>query len=125
MPFPSLIMGLITKTKLQIFEWPHCGSEGLSHWCTHSHQEHSPHQRFQDNVHTIPQDRITDEGEDTKEEIDRFTSTTEPLAQPSSSAPAQGPDRLNRLLDRVEQMYTMLDSVLALWPFRLKRGRKF
>ena len=76
-------------------------------------------------MHTIPQDHVTDEGEDTKEEIDRFTSTTEPLAQPSSSAPAQGPDRLDRLLDRVEQMYTMLDSVLALWPFRLKRGRKF
>ena len=61
-------------------------------------------------MHTIPQDRVTDEGEDTKEEIDRFTSATEPLTQPSSSAPAQGPDRLDSLLDRVEQMYTMLDS---------------
>ena len=61
-------------------------------------------------VHRIPQDRVVDEGEDTEEEIDRFTSTTEPSAQPSSSAPAQGPDRLNRLFDRVEQMYTMLDS---------------
>ena len=30
--------------------------------------------------------------------------------QPSSSAPARGLDRLNRLLARVEQMYTMLDS---------------
>ena len=55
-------------------------------------------------------DRVADEGEDTEEEIDRFTSATKPSAQPSSSAPAQGPDRLNRLLDRVEQMYTMLDS---------------
>ena len=58
-------------------------------------------------VHTIPQYRVADEGEDTKEEIDRFTSTIEPSAQPSSSAPAQRPNRLNRLLDRVEQIYTM------------------
>ena len=61
-------------------------------------------------MHTIPQDRVADEGEDTEEEIDRFISATEPSAQPSSSAPTEGPNRLNRLLDRVEQMYTMLDS---------------
>ena len=61
-------------------------------------------------VHTIPQVHVADEGEDTEEEIDRFTSTTEPSAQPSSSAPARGPGRLDCLLDRVEQMYTMLDS---------------
>ena len=61
-------------------------------------------------VHTMPQDRVTDEGEDAKEEIDRYTSATEPSTQPSSSAPARGPDKLDHLLDRVEQMYTMLDS---------------
>ena len=61
-------------------------------------------------MHTIPQDRVADEGEDTEEEIDRFTSGTEPSAQPSSSALARGPNRLDHLLDRVEQMYTMLDS---------------
>ena len=49
-------------------------------------------------------------GGDTEEEIDRFTSTPESSAQPSSSAPARGPYRLDRLLDRVDQMYTMLDS---------------
>ena len=36
-------------------------------------------------VHMIPQDRVADEGEDTEEEIDRFTFATEPSAQPSSS----------------------------------------
>ena len=61
-------------------------------------------------MHTIPQDRVEDEGGDTEEEIKRFTSATKPSAQPSSSAPARGPDRLNRFLNRVEQMYTMLDS---------------
>ena len=48
-------------------------------------------------VHTIPQDRVEDEGGDTKEEIERFTSAIEPSAQPSSSAPARGPNRLDCL----------------------------
>ena len=47
---------------------------------------------------------------DTEEKIDRFTSAPESSAQPSSSTLARGPDRLDRLLDRVDQMYTMLDS---------------
>ena len=34
-------------------------------------------------MHTIPQDRVEDEGGDTEEEIERFTSAIEP----SSSAP--------------------------------------
>ena len=50
------------------------------------------------------------EGGDTEEEIDRFTSAPETLAQPSSSAPARGSDKLDRLLDRVDQMFTMLDT---------------
>ena len=58
----------------------------------------------------IPQDRVEEVGGDTEEEIDRFTSAPETPTQPSSSTLAQGPDRLNHLLARVEQMYTMLDS---------------
>ena len=61
-------------------------------------------------VHTIPQAHVEDEGGDTKEEIDRFTSALETSARPSSSALARGPNRLNRLLARVDQMFTMLDS---------------
>ena len=60
-------------------------------------------------VHTIPRDRVEDEGGDTEEEIDRFTSTLESSAQPSFSTPARGPEKLDRLLHRVDQMYTMLD----------------
>ena len=103
-------MGLIVKTKLKF-------SSGLTvvpkdypigaHTITRS-TAHIKGSKI--GVHTIPQDRVADEGEDTEEEIDRFTSATEPSAQPSSSAPARGPDRLDRLLNRVEQMYTMLDS---------------
>ena len=61
-------------------------------------------------MHTIPQARVEDEGGDTEEEIERFTIAPEPSAQPSSSAPTQGSDRLDRILARVDQLYTMLDS---------------
>ena len=50
----------------------------------------------------IPQDCVEDEGGDTMEEIKRFTSATKLSAQPSSSALARGPDKLDRLLNRVE-----------------------
>ena len=102
MPFPSLIMGLIAKTKLKFpsgltmipREYPivaHTVTRSIAHI-----------KGSKTSVHTIPQDCVADEGEDTEEEIDKFTSTTEPSAQPSSSAPARGPDRLDRLLDKVE-----------------------
>ena len=58
----------------------------------------------------IPQARVEEEGGDTEEEIDRFTSILETSAQPSSLAPTRGPDRLDRLLARVDQLYTLLDS---------------
>ena len=61
-------------------------------------------------VHTIPRDWVEDERGDTEEEIERFTSAPDSSAQPSSYAPVQGPNRLDRLLNRVDQMYTMLDS---------------
>ena len=61
-------------------------------------------------VHTIPQDRVEGEGGDTEEEIDRLTFALETSAQPSSFAPARGPDRLDRLLGRVDQMFTVLTS---------------
>ena len=66
MPFPSLIMGLIAKTRLKLLS----GLKGSK-----------------TGVHMIPQARVEEEGGDTEEEIDRFTSTLETSAQPSSSAP--------------------------------------
>ena len=58
--------------------------------------------------------RVEDEGGDTEEEIERFTTAPKPLdqpsAQPSSFAPVRGSDRLDRILARVDQLYTMLDS---------------
>ena len=61
-------------------------------------------------ISQIPRDNIEEEGGDTKEEIERFTSALEDTAQPSSQARAQAPDRLDHLIARVEQMYGMLES---------------
>ena len=61
-------------------------------------------------ISQIPSDNIEEEVRDTKEEIDRYTSTSEGFTQPSSEAQAQGLDRLDRLIARVEQMYGMLET---------------
>ena len=53
-------------------------------------------------VSQIPRDGTEKEGGDTEEEIDRFTSAPETSTQPSSSARAQGPDRLDYLIDGVD-----------------------
>ena len=110
MPFPSLIMGLIAKTRFKIpnglkvvqRDYPisdHTVNRSITHI-----------KGSKTGVHIIPRDRVEDEGGDTEEEIDRFTFALESSTQPSSSAPARGPDRLDCLLDRMDQMYTMLDS---------------
>ena len=61
-------------------------------------------------MHTITRAHVEEEEGDTEEEIDRFTFAPETSAQPSSSAPTQGPDELDHLLDRMDQLYTLLDS---------------
>ena len=86
MPFPSLIMGLIAKTKLKLpsgltvvpSDYP-IGAHTVTRSTAHIKGSKT-------GVHTIPQVRVADEGEDTKEEIDRFTSAIEPSTQPSSLA---------------------------------------
>ena len=80
MPFPSLIMGLIGKTKLKFLSGltmvPRDYTIG-AHTVTRS-TAHIKGSKI--GVHMIPQDRVADEGEDTEEEIDRFTSATKPSA---------------------------------------------
>ena len=80
MPFPSLIMGLIAKTKLKfpsdLTVVPRDYPIGA-----HTVTKNTAHIKGSKiGVHTIPKDHIADEGEDTKEEIDRFTSAIEPSA---------------------------------------------
>ena len=107
MPFPSLI---IAKTRFKIpnglkvvqRDYP-IGDHTVNRSITYI-------KGSKIGVHTIPRDRVEDEEGDTEEEIDRFTSTPESSTQPSSSTLARGPDRLDRLLDRVDQMHTMLNS---------------
>ena len=110
MRFSSLIMGLIVKAKLKL-------SSGLTIVQrdyligAHTVNRSTAHIKgSKTGVHTIPQDRVEDEGGDTEEEIDRFTFAPDSSAQPSSPTPAQGPDRLDHILAKVEQMYAMLDS---------------
>ena len=66
--------------------------------------------RSKTDVSQIPRDDVEEEGGDTEEEIDRFTSALEGSTQPSSQAQAQGLDRFDCLIARVEQMYGMLES---------------
>ena len=110
MPFPLLIMGLIVKTRLKLpsglivvqRDYP-IGAHTVNRSTAHIN-------RSRTGVHTIPQDRGKDEGGDIEEEIDRFTSAPETSAQPSSSVPARGPNLLDRLLARVDQIFSMLDT---------------
>ena len=109
MPFPSLIMGLIFKAKLKLpsglivvqRDYP-IGAHTVTRSTAHIKGSKT-------SVHMIPQDCVEEEG-DTEEEIDRFTSAPETSTQPSSAEPTRGLDRLDRLLARVDQMFTMLDS---------------
>ena len=110
MPSPTLIMGLIAKEWLKI-------PSGLTMVqrdypiCAYTLTRSTAHIKgSKTGVHMIPRPRVEVEGGDTEDEIERFTTAPKPLAQPSSSVLARGPDRLNRLLTRVKQMYTMLDS---------------
>ena len=86
MPFPSLIMGLLAKPRFKIpsglkvvqRDYP-IGDHTVNRSIAHIKGSKT-------GVHMIPRDRVKDEGGDTEEEIDRFTSALESSAQPSSSA---------------------------------------
>ena len=77
LPFPSLIMGLIAKTRLKI-------PSGLTlvqrdypisaHTVTRS-KAHITGSKT--NISQFPKDDVEEEGGDTEEEIDRFTSAPE------------------------------------------------
>ena len=97
MPFPSLIMGLIAKTRLKLLsgltevqrDYP-IGAHTVNRSTAHIKGPKT-------SVHMIPQDRDENEGGDAEEEIDRFTSAPKTSAQPSFFVPAQGLDRLDCL----------------------------
>ena len=88
MSFPPLIMGLIAKTRFKIpsglkvvqRDYP-IGAHTVNRSIAHIKGSKT-------GVHTIPWDRVEDEGGHTKEEIDRFNYAPESSAQPSSFTPA-------------------------------------
>jgi len=59
-------------------------------------------------VSQIPKDNVEEEGGDTEEEIDRFTSS--PESSTPTSSHAQELDCLDHLMAWIEQMYSMLES---------------
>ena len=87
MPFPSLIMGLIAKTRLKF-------PSGLTIQRDYPIGAHTVTQSIahikgsKTSISSIPRDRVKEEGGDTEEEIKRFTTALETSAQPSSLAPA-------------------------------------
>ena len=79
-PFPSMIMGLIAKTRLKLLSGLTVVQRDYpigAHTVTRS-TAHIKGSKI--GVHTIPQDRVEDEGRDTEKEIDRFTSALETSA---------------------------------------------
>ena len=71
----------------------------------------------------MPRDHVEEEGGDTDEEIETFTSAPESSAQPSSQAQARGPDRLDCLIARVDQMFGMLDPMCSTSQTNLHTSR--
>ena len=103
MPFPSLIMGLIAKARLKLLIGLTVVQKDYpigAHIVTRSTARIKGSKT---GVSSIPQDCIDEEGGDTEGEIERFTTTPKTSSsQPSFSALARGPDRLDRLLARVD-----------------------
>ena len=64
-------------------------------------------------VSQIPRDDADEEGGDSEKEIEHLTLVQEDTAQPSSLARTRAPDRLDRLIERVEEMHVMLASHIS------------
>ena len=84
MPFPTLIMGLITKTRLKHLSGLTIGPRDYPIGANIVTQSKAHITRSKTGVSQIPRDRVKEEGGDTEVEIDRFTSALESFAQPSS-----------------------------------------
>ena len=93
MPCPSLIMGLIAKTRLKFpsgltlvqRDYP-IGSQTVTRSTAHIRGSRI-------DVSSIPWNPVKEKGGDAKEEIDRFIAAPETSALLSSSAPARAPAR--------------------------------
>ena len=110
LPFSSIVMALITRALVKIpsglpvmeRDYP-IGARTMTR-----SKAHIPGPSV--GVSQIPRENVAEEGGDTEEEIEHFTSALKDTAQLSSQARARAPDCLNHLIARVEQMYGMLES---------------
>ena len=110
MPFPTLIMGLIAKTRLKFPSGLTIVPKDYTIGANTMARRQAHITRSKIDISQIPMDNAEEEGGDTEEEIDRFTSAPKSSAQPSSQAQALGPNFLDSLMARVEWMYGMLES---------------
>ena len=106
LPFPSLIMAFIARTRLKF-------PSGITmvqrdYMIITQMMNQSKAHITGPGISQIPRDNVKEEGGDMEEEIDRFKSAPEGLAQPSSQAQARGPNCIDHLIAWVEQMYGML-----------------
>ena len=109
LPFPSLVMSLITRARVKIpsglpmMQRDYPISAQTMTWS----KAHMP--RPSVGISQIPRANVAEEGGDTKEEIEHFTSVPEDTARPFCQTCAWAPYHLNHLIERVEQIYGMLD----------------
>ena len=110
LPFPSLIMAFIARTRLKFPSGITMVQRDYMIITQMMNQSKAHITIPTTGISQIPRDDVEEEGGDTEEEIDRFTSAPEGSAQPSSQVYARAPDHLDCLIARVEQMYGMLES---------------
>ena len=98
LPFPSLNMSLISKAMMKL-------SNGLA--VLSREDPVSAHTITRSKAH---REEAKAKGGNTDDEINRFTHGPEDIPQSSSQAPARAPDCLDHLLNRVEQMHSLLSE---------------
>ena len=110
LPFPSLVMSLILRARVKVLSGLQVMQRDypISAQTMTQSKAHIP--GLSVGVSQIPRDNVAEEGGDTEEEIEHFTLVLEDTTQPSSQAHARAPDHLDHLIEKVEQMYGMLDS---------------
>ena len=112
LPFPSLIMSLISKVRVKLPS----GLPVLSrvdpisaHTITRS-KSYILGQVREAGEAQAQREEVEGEGDSIEDEIDRFTLRSEDIPQSSTHVPARAPDFLDHLLDKVEQMHSLMSE---------------
>ncbi|KAL0014736.1 hypothetical protein SO802_001805 [Lithocarpus litseifolius] len=102
LPFPSLLMSLISRVRVKILSGLLVmqREEPISEHTIIRSKAHIPD--LETDASQIPRDETADEGGNTKDEIDQFTHVSEDTPQSSYQAQVRAPDCLDLILGRVE-----------------------